>query len=742
MIDAWFRKDLQNILKDHSIAVFVDESGDAEFLLSHIGDEIQILIANSEIEELHTKYLIEQHSHTKTLIYTHTKKDDLKFIREYCETNGCIEIRYLHNYVKSKVHQTLNININLPREELLSAAKISVGKDKSYWVDLSHKGASEIFDLDKELLPFIDDPQVFAAEKYDVQLREAFYRKVNTLLDQEYIPKPPETLAGEVVKTMLDGLAEGSCMPKLKSIYESWLDSLSYRTSFRGYLSQYPLAFDVDIWSVDLNHPFRQIDEKWLKEIGQHLDDKHSLSDYLQKVAIRSESKQAVALGITFWTDIKILLEFDSQDVAYLSSFKECIEFYTKHFYKLDTAIRNLYSEFLNKREMLEPFQELYKQYVSIFLEKWFKYLDDYQENQTGVLQRIIDNNPVKTAIIVGDGVAYEIATEVAIAVNRRFKLTKEIVITDIPSETENNMSRIYIENGVVERVQSNREKYLSNQNPDSAIEYVKLDEINEEASPAQYLICTYKDIDSMGEKLQQKALKFFPEMIEYFAGKITKLLDSGFERVYLISDHGFVLTGLLSESDKINISVTGVSEKAERYIRATDRQASLPPNLVEAEKTYKDFKYLYLSKNMNPFKTPGVYGFSHGGVSPQEIITPYFCWERSQESTSTLGVDIENKEELKSVTGELYQVKLKAEKGSGDLFSAERKVYLVFFSKRTQINKSDVFTIHQEQVVTKEYTFDGHEEIEVHLLDAKTKQQLDRTTIRQNKQRDLGGIL
>jgi hypothetical protein len=73
------------------------------------------------------------------------------------------------------------------------------------------------------------------------------------------------------------------------------------------------------------------------------------------------QSEQAQALGIVFWADVKLLLEFDPKDIAYLSSFSECVDFYSKYFYKLDTAIRNLYTEFLNKRELLEPFQEYYK---------------------------------------------------------------------------------------------------------------------------------------------------------------------------------------------------------------------------------------------------------------------------------------------------------------------------------------------------------------------------------------------
>ena len=70
-----------------------------------------------------------------------------------------------------------------------------------------------------------------------------------------------------------------------------------------------------------------------------------------------------------------------------------------------------------------------------------------------------------------------------------------------------------------------------------------------------------------------------------------------------------------------------------------------------------------------------------------------------------------------------------------------ERKVYLVFFSNKKQINKSNVFTIRRDQIITKEYTLDGNTEIDVQLLDAKTKEQLDRVIIIQNKDRELGGL-
>ena len=74
-------------------------------------------------------------------------------------------------------------------------------------------------------------------------------------------------------------------------------------------------------------------------------------------------------------------------------------------------------------------------------------------------------------------------------------------------------------------------------------------------------------------------------------------------------------------------------------------------------------------------------------------------------------------------------------------MFSLNRKVYLVFFSDKVPINKSDMFTIQSNELIAKEFGFDGHPEIEVHLLDAETKSLLDKAIIKQNNDRDLGGL-
>ncbi len=63
-----------------------------------------------------------------------------------------------------------------------------------------------------------------------------------------------------------------------------------------------------------------------------------------------------------------------------------------------------------------------------------------------------------KTAIIVGDGVRYEIADFEATELHKHFKVDKQIMLADMPSETEHNMSALYEGNNEVLPLQKDRE--------------------------------------------------------------------------------------------------------------------------------------------------------------------------------------------------------------------------------------------------------------------------------------------
>ena len=73
---------------------------------------------------------------------------------------------------------------------------------------------------------------------------------------------------------------------------------------------------------------------------------------------------------------------------------------------------------------------------------------------------------------------------------------------------------------------------------------------------------------------------------------------------------------------------------------------------------------------------------------------------------------------------------------------TSQRKCYLLFFNEGKQFHKSEVFTIQDGQTLDKEYTFDGYQKIEAVLLDAISKEQIDKVVVQKDNARDLGGLL
>jgi len=745
MIDTWFKKDLEKIFNTHPIVVFIDESKEAAFLLEEVRKNYHIFNTANEIDELKVKYEIEKNGveGTKYLIYTNTPKEQLKFLREYCETNGSVEIKHLDRYIKEKVVSHLNINLHLDKEELIAAAKVSLGKHQTYWMNLSHNGASEIFNLEKELLPFLDNPTTYLY-KYDKSVQELFFKKVNELIDQVYISKSPSVLATEVVFYLLDGLANNNPNKVLLDVYNNWLDSKTYQKSFDLYLKKYKLEPKTEIFNCHQAHPFIEIDELWLQELGKNINNKSYCINFLPKINQRISSKVVHHLGINFWKQIKILLEFDEKNINQIASYDEAVAFYTAHFYKLDKAIRVLYATFLDRENLMEPIQAYYKNYAVIFLDKWFKYIEEYKSNQTGKLQEIIDNNTTKTAIVVDDGVSYEFAQDIIEKVSKEYTLSTahRYIFAGLPSETEHNMSQLYIDSGKVVFKKQDREAYILNQNKDKSIGFIDLEMVNETTDKEHYLICSYKDPDKLGETYQQKALKYFDQVADTFATKIEQLLKNGYHNVYLVTDHGYVLTGILDNSDKIEVDFKGNVKKSERFIRTEEKQTIDTNLLIEKEVIYDNFNYCYFAKRVGPFITPGVYGFSHGGLSPQETIIPFLKWSNDSNAQDQLQILIANKKDLNDVTGDLFSIVLKAISTASDLFSTERKVTILFFANNKNIYESDILSIEKNSELRKEFRFGSNAEIEIKILDAVTKEQLDKVIVKQNKVRDLGGLL
>ena len=739
MFDKWINQDIGKVLAKRDRVVVVDESAHIDLLKKVLPAEVKVFVVNGALEELECKYTIEKnYQHNKVVVLTSTPRDQLTFIRDYCETCGCIEIHKLETYITQKVFDELKLNINISSDDLKAAAHHSIGKGLEYWERLCRKGG-EIIDIRSEILPFLNDPVGFCASRDKIVIK-VFFEKINNWLGRSHIEQPPNTLAHEVADKILSALLTSEPDNKYLEVYKKWMDSKTYEESLKNYCIEVQDQHQVkELWGVHAMHPFTFVDELWLKDLAENLSDSQYIKAKLPRLDARLKTGKGKQWRNGLWERVLQLLEFDTSKIKSIASLEEAMTYYTNELYRVDTAIRVIYEEFWGDDETIRPFQEYYNHLMSPFLFKWFQYFGDYQENQKGLLIDRIHSTKGKIAIVVGDGISYEISRKVIAKVGSGIKVDNQFRSCGIPSITENNMSLLYRDDGVVEAVHAKREAYLKSQ-VKKKIEFVQLDEINFLHTDADVLICSYKDIDDIAEKLGHKALKFIGTMEDTLVEKIQFLLKNGFDEVVVTSDHGFVLTGILDESDKVEVQFKGEVNKAERYIRTVDKQ-NATPELIEYKQSYGNYQYLYFTKNMKPFKTPGIYGYAHGGLAPQELIIPFVTFSSHNVKNQELQISVVNQSQLNGVVGDVFSIHLKAADGNGDLFSQERKIQLLFIDKGEQFNKSDIVTLKAGELIKKEFTFDGHRNIDVIVVDASTKQTLTKVSVLQTIARDLGGL-
>jgi hypothetical protein len=745
MTEQWLIQDIKKLMQHRNRVVLLDPTGQCSFMLPILQqNQINILQTDSSIteqwkqekEELFLRHEAETTYKDKPIIFYATRQQDkLSFLFDYCFTHSCLDLSHPQDWLKKKIFAYTGLQVQLDNPMLLTAAKLGIGKDLAWWKKIV-QDLEEVINLDDELLPFVHNPEAYLSSK-ESDVRRLFEEKLHELLEQQYFSKPAKTLAVEVVKRMLDGLANNEISETLLQLYYKWSDSATYKSSLETYIRNYRLNANSNPWNAHPDHCFVQLDLLALKQITDNCRDKSFVYDKLEKLKKRILSSKAQLFVPAWWQDVSLLFETNINVLSTCTNLNSFIEFYTETYSKVDRAIRNLYMAFLNEETIIRPLQEYYEGLNNLVLQTWFEFHSEYKSDQQGYLPKLMNAVSPKTAVIVGDGIRYEIADFVATELEKHFKVNKQVMLADMPSETEHNMSALYVGNSEVLSIQKEREARLT-KTTGKDIVYISLEQLNYGAN-ADYLILTFKDIDSAGEKLQQAAIKLFSEFETVLIDKITLLLNIGYQEVYLVTDHGFVLTGILDEADKIDPIATGKKEVHERFIRTAEKQTN--SEWLCFDESYGEYRYIYSAKNHRPFKTKGVYGFSHGGFTPQEIIIPKFKFTKAKAQTSQLDVFIINKADLNNVPSELFVIKLEAPKAASDLFGAQRKVQIKLYAGNKEFQSSNIITIDAGKTESIECSFNNNQQIQAVLLDATTQEQLDTVIIKKSNLRDLGGL-
>jgi hypothetical protein len=746
MTEQWLIQDITKFLKHRNRVVLLDPTGQCRFILPILKDQkISILETDGSLsekwlttkEELLLRFEAETTlSDKQVLFYVTRPLDKLSFLFDYCFTHGCLDLSYPQDWLKKKIFSHTSLQVQLDNPMLLTVAKLGIGKDLAWWKKIV-QNLEEVINLEEELLPFLASPESYLINK-DPDTKRLFEEKIYELLGQPFMVKPAKTLADEVVKRLFEGLENNDVPQPLLNLYYKWADSATFRPSFESYSAGFKINSSGNPWNAHADHCFEKLDKLALVQISSNFRDKSFVNEKLAKLHPRIFSPKAKLFVPDWWQDVWLLFHVDTQPLSSLRNINDFVEYYTNTFSKVDRAIRNLYLEFLNSEEIIRPLQEYYESLNHLLLEAWFAFFPEYKSDQQGFLPNLLKSSKPQTAIIVGDGLRYEIADYIASVLEKQFKVEKQVMLADMPSETEHNMSALYVGNNEVLPIHKDREARLA-ATSGKPIVFLQLEDVHYGLS-AEYLVLTYKDIDSTGEKLQQGAIKLFSEFESVLIAKITNLLKMGYQQVHLITDHGFVLTGLLEDSDKIEPNARGIKEVHERFIRTVDKQSN--DDWLAFEIPYEKYKYVYAAKNHRPFKSKGVYGFSHGGFTPQEIIIPSFIFTRHKPSSSALDVKISNKGELGDVPSELFMIKLQPSKSAIDLFGSQRKVQIKLFAEGEAYQSSTIFEIEAgKEGYSIECSFNNNPVVQAVLLDAISQEQLDQVIIKKSNLRDLGGL-
>jgi hypothetical protein len=746
MTDNWFLQDIEHLLKARNRVVILDPKGQSGFLLPLLDTKGYVVIKTDERlqeqwatvkEELYMRYAVETtHKDTPVVFYVTREQDKLSFLFDYCFTHGCLNMSNPTEWLKKKLFTNTGLQVQMDSTLLLTAAKLGIGKDIAWWKKKLHE-LEDLVNIDDELQDFLHQPEGYMTG-LDSDIRQLFEGKLFELLGQPHREKPPKTIADELMKKLFDGLAHNDVHPTLLQLYYKWADSENYRPSLEQYLLDYKLDSTINAKTAHPDHCFKLLDHKALEHLTAHLRDKSLTIENLNALKKRVNGTKVKCFVPTWWQDVMTLLKFENKPLGLCHNLDKVVGFYTTHFSKVDRAIRNLYAAFLQEEGIIRPLQEYYESLNHELLQQWFSHTPQYKQSQQGYLPRLLKESPKGIAVIVGDGVRYEIADYVATALEKQCKVERNTMYADLPSETEHNMSALYVGNEEVLSIHKDREKRLI-ETTQKDITFLNLEALHYGVK-ADYLILTYKDIDSAGEKLQQGAIKLFEEFESVLKEKIGLLLNMGYREVHLVTDHGFVLTGLLDESDKIDPLSIGKKEVHERFIRTVEKQNN--NDWLSFEIPYEEYKYVNVSKSHRPFKSKGVYGFSHGGFTPQEVLIPNFVFRKDKAATSSLTVVISNKKDLNEVTGELFAVKLQGADSSSNLFASNRKVQILLYANDKLYSESQIMTLESGKIESIEFSFKGHSEVQAVLVDAKTQEQLDVVTIKKSNLRDMGGLL
>lgn len=649
MFNRWLISDIEEAARKSDRIVISDAKQFLTFVVKELKD-YAIITLNSPEEEMNARLqAMTAHHNSKVIFLCFFPKKDIPQLIEFSGVGGYIDLDNPDRYIRTKLYKEGLGNVTLTEPKLLLAAKLSIGKDFTWWKGIVNE-TIEPLNLNEHLALLISDPkqyEIYHDEDVYSVLRDDLFR----IMGKPTTPVDAPTLLRELANTILDGLANNSINSDLLDIYDMWSKDTELIPVFRSMIDKWSMPPAATPITAHNDHPFAEIDRRLLIIIGEKLRNNATTVDLAETIRHRISSRRASEFKAKWLSDLLTLLEFDTTELFRYDTLAKITEYYRTKFSMLDAAMRHLYVAWLAEPQLLRPLQELYESHLKSLLGIWFAVVDDkYKPSQFGLIVRALGSHK-KVAILICDGLRLEIAETIVSRVPKDVVIKRDVRNAKLPSVTENGMSALF---GIDEAVNSTSARFDNLRQVIPGVEIINYVDLGNGIS-ADRLVIMFGDIDQVGEHKGLAGLRDIDNYENELAYAIGRLHRLGYNDVFITADHGFVITGLLDEASKVP-APNGVDVKERFFL--TDEIIS-QSNFIRREDNFPGSRYQYYAKTDRPFRTRGAYGYAHGGFTPQECLIPLYCFSTSSTSDSVEAI-IANKDSLSSVTGQFFTVKLK----------------------------------------------------------------------------------
>jgi uncharacterized protein (TIGR02687 family) len=314
---------------------------------------------------------------------------------------------------------------------------------------------------------------------------------------------------------------------------------------------------------------------------------------------------------------------------------------------QIKRTIDDLYSKFTYKvnREWLECLKD-----------KEFDYHQIHCAKQYDFFTHKIEPLKQKVAVIISDGLRYEVATELLKELHKDDKnsSTIDFQLASLPSETDFGMANLlpgkkFTYDGDIridgEKVADliGRDKVLNNKSSNYKAVLFKtvLDgskQENRELFKADVVYIYHDIIDKEGHKgTERKVFQAAQNAISELTGMVKRIQGGfGVKRVIITADHGFLYNDCdIEEADKNTIAECSPVDSGARHAITTEDpkvESGYKIALFKTTKYTEPFRIL-IPDSVNRFKKQGSrYRYTHGGGSLQELIVPIIESSRRDE--------------------------------------------------------------------------------------------------------------